>query len=124
MSVAPPGGQDRIMIYGPKSDGTYIIEFRMADASRWRSACRLERLAYSSISRRGCLTGWSCRTFREEPLPRPVSWRSGETYVLSPLYEGSRDPVLAHTRSGGVLVLANGARPRLAPRGKFRTKHN
>jgi len=31
MSVAPPGGQDRIMIYGPKSDGTYIIEFRMAD---------------------------------------------------------------------------------------------
>ena len=31
MSVASPGGQDRIMIYGPKSDGTYIIEFRMAD---------------------------------------------------------------------------------------------
>src|SRR5262249_54810034 len=30
-SVAPPGGQDRIMIYGPKSEGTYIIEFRMAD---------------------------------------------------------------------------------------------
>jgi len=29
--VAPPGGQVRIMIYGPKSDGTYIIEFRMAD---------------------------------------------------------------------------------------------
>jgi len=29
--VEPPGGQDRIMIYGPKSDGTYIIEFRMAD---------------------------------------------------------------------------------------------
>jgi hypothetical protein len=31
MSVARPSGQDRIMIYGPKSDGTYIIEFRMAD---------------------------------------------------------------------------------------------
>src|SRR5262249_50349679 len=31
MSVAPPGGQDRIMIYGPKSAGTYIIEFRIAD---------------------------------------------------------------------------------------------
>jgi len=26
MSVAPPTGQDRIMIYGPKSDGTYIID--------------------------------------------------------------------------------------------------
>jgi hypothetical protein len=23
-------GKNRIMIYGPKSDGTYIIEFRMA----------------------------------------------------------------------------------------------
>jgi hypothetical protein len=23
--------KDRIMIYGPKSDGTYVIEFRMAD---------------------------------------------------------------------------------------------
>jgi hypothetical protein len=30
MSVAPPGGQDRIMIYGPKSDGTYVVEFRTA----------------------------------------------------------------------------------------------
>jgi hypothetical protein len=31
MSVAPPGGQHRIMNYGPKSEGTYIVEFRMAD---------------------------------------------------------------------------------------------
>jgi len=31
MSVASEGGRNRIMIYGPKSDGTYIIEFRMAD---------------------------------------------------------------------------------------------
>ena len=30
MSVAPPGGQNRIMIYGPKDDGTYIVEFRTA----------------------------------------------------------------------------------------------
>jgi hypothetical protein len=30
MSVAPPGGEDRILIYGPKADGTYIIEFRTA----------------------------------------------------------------------------------------------
>jgi hypothetical protein len=27
----PDQVEDRIMIYGPKSDGTYIIEFRMAD---------------------------------------------------------------------------------------------
>jgi hypothetical protein len=38
MSVAPPGGQDRIMIYGPKTDGTYIIEFRMADGESPLSA--------------------------------------------------------------------------------------
>jgi hypothetical protein len=30
MSVAPPSGQNRIMIYGPKTDGTYVVEFRTA----------------------------------------------------------------------------------------------
>ena len=30
MSVAPPGGQNRVMIYGPKDDGTHIVEFRTA----------------------------------------------------------------------------------------------
>ena len=30
MGVAPPSGQNRIMIYGPKNDGTYIVEFRTA----------------------------------------------------------------------------------------------
>jgi hypothetical protein len=40
MRVAPPGGQDRIMIYGPKTDSTYIIEFRMADGESLVIACR------------------------------------------------------------------------------------
>jgi hypothetical protein len=32
MSVAPPeGGRNRIMIYGPKRDGSYIVEFKTAD---------------------------------------------------------------------------------------------
>jgi len=32
MSVAPPeGGGNRIMISGPKPDGTYVVEFKMAD---------------------------------------------------------------------------------------------
>jgi hypothetical protein len=30
MSVAPESGRNRIMIYGPKDDGTYIVEFRTA----------------------------------------------------------------------------------------------
>jgi hypothetical protein len=32
MSVAPPeGGRNRIMIYRPKPDGTYIVEFKTAE---------------------------------------------------------------------------------------------
>src|SRR5215469_8825471 len=31
MSVAPESGRNRIMIYGPKPDGTYEIEFQTAD---------------------------------------------------------------------------------------------
>ena len=46
MSVAPPGGQDRIMIYGPKSDRTYIIEFRMADGE----SLAIRRATLSSAS--------------------------------------------------------------------------
>jgi hypothetical protein len=30
-------GKNRIMIYGPKDDGTYIVEFRTAGARRWQS---------------------------------------------------------------------------------------
>ena len=30
MSVAPESGRNRIMIYGPKNDGTYIAEFTTA----------------------------------------------------------------------------------------------
>ena len=31
MSVAPESGLNRIMIYGPKGDGTYVVEFKTAD---------------------------------------------------------------------------------------------
>ena len=31
MSVAPENGRNRIMIYGPKNDGTYVVEFKTAD---------------------------------------------------------------------------------------------
>jgi hypothetical protein len=30
MSVAPESGRNRIMIFGPKTDGTYVVEFRTA----------------------------------------------------------------------------------------------
>jgi hypothetical protein len=53
MSVAPPGGH----LHHRVSHGRRRVA---------GTACRLERPAYSSISRRACLTGWSCRTFREK----------------------------------------------------------
>jgi hypothetical protein len=31
MGVAPESGRNRIMIYGPRNDGTYIVEFKTAD---------------------------------------------------------------------------------------------
>jgi hypothetical protein len=31
MRVAPESGRNRIMICGPKNDGTYIVEFKTAD---------------------------------------------------------------------------------------------
>jgi hypothetical protein len=31
MSVAPESGRNRIMTYGPKNDGTYVVEFKTAD---------------------------------------------------------------------------------------------
>jgi hypothetical protein len=30
-------GRNRIMIFGPKDDGTYVVEFRTAAGERWRS---------------------------------------------------------------------------------------
>ena len=31
MSAAPESGRNRIMIYGPRNDGRYIVEFKTAD---------------------------------------------------------------------------------------------
>ena len=65
MSVAPPGGQDRIMIYGPKSDGTYIIEFRMADGESLAISVPAgeTRVLKHFQARMPYITGCSCRTF-------------------------------------------------------------
>jgi hypothetical protein len=67
MSVAPESGRNRIMIYGPKNDGTYIVDFKTADGEAL-AISRLERPACSSTSRSGCRMGCSCLTFREESL--------------------------------------------------------
>ena len=61
MSVAPPGGQDRIMIYGPKSDGTYIIEFRMADGESLASRREPGRGANEGCPGRGMTACSLCK---------------------------------------------------------------
>jgi len=40
-------------------------------ARHWRSQSLEPRGQWSGTSRSACLMGWSCRTFREEPLARP-----------------------------------------------------
>ena len=66
MSVAPPGGQNRIMIYGPKDDGTYIVEFRTAAGEVLAiSIPRSEASVIRHFQERMPM-GFLYRTFREE----------------------------------------------------------
>jgi hypothetical protein len=45
-------GKNRIMIFGPKADGTYVIEFKTAArARRWRSRSPGPRRQWSGTSR-------------------------------------------------------------------------
>jgi hypothetical protein len=40
-------GKNRIMIYGPKDDGTYVVEFRTARATFWPFQSRGVRRIWS-----------------------------------------------------------------------------
>jgi hypothetical protein len=91
-------GKNRIMIYGPKNDGTYIIEFKMVAGEALRSACRPAKRVFSSISRNGCPMGSSCRMFH--------AWRTVVLPKRSPL------SVLPPTSDEGF------PRPRLRKRGR------
>src|SRR5262245_60838452 len=57
-------GKNRIMIFGPKDDGTYVVEFRTAAGEAL--AISIPRNERSAISKNGCLTGCSCRKCRSE----------------------------------------------------------
>ena len=103
MSVAPPGGQDRIMIYGPKSDGTYITEFRIADGESLAISVPAGKHFRARMPYGLVVPDVPRGTFRA-----PVSLRNGAlvTYpFVSPTPEGSRDPARAgaltsHARAG------------------------
>jgi hypothetical protein len=66
-------GKNRIMIYGPKDDGTYVIEFRTAAGEALAiSIPKNEAGVIRHFQERSCL----CRTFCEEPLARLLSYPS------------------------------------------------
>jgi hypothetical protein len=66
MSVAPPGGQDRIMIYGPKTDGTYIIEFRMVDGESLAISVPASETRVLKHFQARMPYGWPCRTLLDQ----------------------------------------------------------
>ena len=62
-------GKNRIMIFGPKTDGTYVVEFRTAVGEAL--AISIPRTEASVVRHFQERMGYLCRTFREEPLARP-----------------------------------------------------
>jgi hypothetical protein len=52
---------DKITIYGPKEDGTYVVEFKTAGGEALAISIPRGETACSSTSRRGCPTGSWCR---------------------------------------------------------------
>src|SRR5215831_3231706 len=71
-------GKNRIMIFGPKSDGTYVVEFRTAAGEALAiSIPASEAAMIRHFQERMPYGGSLCRTFREEPLARLMSCVSG-----------------------------------------------
>jgi hypothetical protein len=56
------------MIYGPKNDGTYIIEFRIANGEALAISVPAGETRVLKYSRSECLTDFLYRMCREEPL--------------------------------------------------------
>ena len=54
-------GKNRIMIFGPKTDGTYVVEFRTAEGDVLANLDPKPRRPWSDTSRSGCPTDCSCR---------------------------------------------------------------
>jgi hypothetical protein len=63
-------GKSRIMIYGPKTYSTYVVEFRMADGEVLAISVPVGEDPRAQAFRGAEPYGFSCRTFREEYPPR------------------------------------------------------
>jgi hypothetical protein len=55
-------GKNKIMIFGPKDDGSYVVEFKTADGEVLSISIPETKPQSSGTSRSGCRTVCSCRT--------------------------------------------------------------
>jgi hypothetical protein len=63
--------KNRIMIYGPKPDGTHIVEFRIANGEALAISVPAGETRVLKYFQSECPTNCSCRTFNEELLGCP-----------------------------------------------------
>ena len=54
-------GKNRIMIFGPKTDGTYVVEFRTAEGKSLEISIPRTETAVIRHFRSECPTEFSCR---------------------------------------------------------------
>jgi len=95
-------GNNRIMIFGPKSDGTYVVEFKTAAGEALAiSIPRTETAVIRHFQERMPM-GSSCRMFRQEYLRRPWCFPDGgPPSALVRIPETPPDlPLECHTRAG------------------------
>jgi len=70
MSVAPESGRNRIMIYGPKPNGTYEVEFQTAGSESLTINVPSGEVRVLKHFQARMPFGLSCRTFRAETCRR------------------------------------------------------
>jgi hypothetical protein len=66
MSVAPESGRNRIMIYGPRNDGTYVVEFKTTDGEALAINVPVGETRVLKHFQERMPMGCSCRMFREK----------------------------------------------------------
>ena len=70
-------GKNRIMIYGPKDDGTYVVEFRTAAGDVLAISIPRTETAVSVTFRNGCRIGYSCLKCLEDVASFSTGGRYG-----------------------------------------------
>jgi hypothetical protein len=93
-------GKNRIMIFGPKDDGTYIVEFKTDTLAVSVSGSEAAVLKHFQAR----ATGLWCRTFREELFACPRVCRSGALCPHAPQQMRGFPRPRPNGNPGGVLV--------------------